>query len=87
MVVNNTKRSERITFAVRQRLTRVESNGQIARDEGIARKSRVLGRIRHDHGVRRKYRVGAKGQLARRFSEREAFAGLEPLPIIINERQ
>lgn len=83
--IDDAQRAQLASIGRPQRAPRVEADARSARHQRIVMESCVGQRVGHHENVVAEDRVPAKRDLARCFGHRKADAGLEPLPVLVDQ--
>src|SRR5271166_3224886 len=87
LTIHHAKRPQRVSIFVDQRRSRVKANVRLAQDQGILAKARILQRVRNDEQILLLDGMRTDGQLQWRFTNLDTDGGLEPLAMIVQQRQ
>lgn len=83
---DKTKRADRGTARCEQRSACIEANGEVTGDQWIIRESRVETRVTNFKNIIRVDGMATEGDVASCFSGIQSYPRLEPLTILINQR-
>jgi len=84
-LVDYTERAKRVAILVDKRCSGVEADVRVRNDKRIIAKAFVLERVWNHKDVRLQNRCRTKGDFARRFSSREAYARFKPLAVVVDQ--